>query len=100
VRAAAADGRPYPLPAFLLPRGSRVAFGRDAKTLLVLRVEADRMTLQQVDLRTGVQRALRELPADFDTRYFDVAPGGEEIILDRVEDNSDVALIDRASEGV
>lgn len=100
VRAAAADGRPYPLPALLLPRGSRVAFGRDAKTLLVLRVEANHMTLLQVDLGTGVPRALRELPPDFDTRYFDVTPGGEEIILDRVEDNSDVALIDRASEGV
>jgi len=29
-------------------------------------------------------------------RDFDVTPDGGEIVLDRVEDNSDVALIERA----
>ena len=96
VRAAAADGRPYPMAALMLPRGSRVAFARDPQTLLVLRVDSNQMTLAQVDLQSGLQRTLYELPSDFIVRDFDVTPDGQEIVLDRVEDNSDVALIERA----
>jgi hypothetical protein len=36
LRAAGADGRPYPLPSLMLTRGARVAFFRDAHTLLIL----------------------------------------------------------------
>jgi Tol biopolymer transport system component len=96
VRAAAADGRPYAVPALMLPRGSRVAFARDPQTLYVLRVDPRQATLLQVDLHTGTQRTIYQLPGDFIARDFDIAPNGREIILDRVEDNSDVALIERA----
>lgn len=96
VRAAAADGRPYPMAPLMLPRGSRVAFAHDPQTLLVLRVDPNQMTLVQVDVHTGLQRTAFELPSDFVVRDFDVTPDGQEIVLDRVEDNSDVALIERA----
>jgi WD40 repeat protein len=95
VRAAAADGRPYPIAALMLPRGSRIAFTRDPQTLFVLRVDPGHMTLLQVDLPTGRQRTLYELPGTFIARDFDVAPDGREIVLDRVEGTSDVALIER-----
>ena len=96
VRAAAADGRPYAMPALILPRGSRVAFARDPQKLFVLRVDPSQATLVQVDLLSGLQRTIYQLPSDFIARDFDIAPNGREIILDRVEDNSDVALIERA----
>jgi len=96
VRAAAADCRPYPVPALMLPRGSRIAFARDPQTLFVLRVDSSQMTLLRVDLLTGVQRTIYQLPSDFIARDFDIAPNGQEVILARVEDNSDVALIERA----
>ena len=96
VRAAAADGRPFAMPALMLPRGSRVAFAHDPQTLFVLRVDASQATLLQVDLRTGTQRTIYQLPGDFIARDFDIAPNGREVILDRVEDSSDVALIERA----
>lgn len=96
VRAAAADGRPYPTAALMLPRGSHVAFAHDPHTLLVLRTDPGHMTLLQIDLPTGVQRLLYELPGDFIAHDFDVSTDGREIVLDRVEDNSDVALIERS----
>ena len=95
VRAAAADGRAYPLPSLMLPRGSRVAFARDPQQIVVLRVEPGHMTLVQVDLASGAARVLRELPPGFVARDFDISPAGTQVVLDRVEENADVALIER-----
>jgi Tol biopolymer transport system component len=95
VRAAAADGRPYPMAALILPRGSRVAFANDPQTLLVLRVDPSHMTFLQVDLRTGLQHTLYELPGGFVARDFDITSDGREIIIDRLEESADVALIER-----
>jgi Tol biopolymer transport system component len=95
VRAAASDGRPYAIAPLMLPRGSRVAFTHDPETILVLRVDPGHMSLLQVQLHSGLQRALYQLPGDFIARNFDITPDGQEILLDRVEDNSDVALIER-----
>lgn len=95
VRAAAADGRAYPLPSLMLPRGSRVAFARDPQQIVVLRVEPGHMTLVQVDLATGAPRILSELPPGFVARDFDISAAGTQVVLDRVEENSDVALVER-----
>jgi hypothetical protein len=53
------------------------------------------MTLVQVDLATGVPRILSELPPGFVARDFDISAAGTQVVLDRVEENSDVALIER-----
>jgi Tol biopolymer transport system component len=96
LRAAAADGRPYPLPSVMLTRGARrVVFFRDAQTLLVLGGEIVHKNFSLLDLRTGTQRIVAELPADFVTRDFDIAADGSEIVFDRVQVNSDLALIER-----
>ena len=97
LRAAAADGRPYPLPSVILTRGARrVVFFRDAQTLLVLGGEIVHKNFSLLDLRTGIQRTIAELPADFDIRDFDISADGSEIVFDRVQVNSDLALIERA----
>jgi hypothetical protein len=95
LRAAAADGRPYAIASLMLARGSRIAFSGDPQTLVILRAEPGHMIFSAVNLRTGTQRVLAELPPNFVARDFDISPTGTEIIFDRVEDNPDVALIER-----
>jgi Tol biopolymer transport system component len=95
LRAAAPDGRPFPLPSLILARGSRVAFLGDAKTLVILRGEPGHQTFSAADLTSGAQRLLTELPANFVARDFDISPSGNEIVFDRIEEHPDVALIER-----
>jgi hypothetical protein len=96
LRAAAADGRPYPLPSVMLTRGARrVVFFRDSQTLVVLGGEIVHKNLSLLDLQTGARRTLAELPTDFDIRDFDVSATGSEIVFDRVQVNTDLALIER-----
>jgi WD40 repeat protein len=97
LRAAAADGRPYPLPSVMLTRGARrVAFFHDQHTLVILSGDISHKNFSVLDLRTGVQRILAELPSDFVIGDFDISVAGSEIVFDRVQLNSDLALIERA----
>jgi hypothetical protein len=97
LRAAAADGRPYPLPSVSLTRGARrLAFFRDRQSLVILGGEIGHKNFWVLDLRTGAQRILAELPADFVVRDFDISAAGSEIVFDRVQATSDLALIERA----
>ncbi|HVO23939.1 MAG TPA: DNA-binding protein [Candidatus Margulisiibacteriota bacterium] len=97
LRAVAPDGRPFPLPGLLLARGSRVAFLGDPQTLIILRGQPGHLTFLASDIRSGAQRILIELPANFVARDFDVSASGNEIVFDRIEENPDVALIERGS---
>jgi len=97
LRAAAADGRPYALPTVMLTRGARrVAFLRDSRTLIVLGGDIDHKDILSLDLRTGDQRVLADLPRDFAIHDFDVSTTGAEIVFDRVEASSELELIERA----
>lgn len=99
LRAADRDGRPYPLPPVMLLRGTqRVVFGPEAGTILVLRGEFARKDFWLIDLRTGAERRLTRLAPDFDIRDFDLSADKSQILFDRVEETSTVALIDRAAE--
>jgi Tol biopolymer transport system component len=94
--AAAADGRPYPLPSVMLTRGARrVAFFHDPQALVILGGEIVHKNLVLLDLQTGAQRILAELPSDFEIRDFDISADGSEIVFERVQANSDLALIER-----
>jgi Tol biopolymer transport system component len=95
LRAAAADGRPYPIPSMMLTRGARrVEFFRDSDTLAILTGEIGHKNLSLFDLRTGAQRRLASLPADFAIRDFDISADGAEVVFDRTQTNSDLALIE------
>jgi Tol biopolymer transport system component len=97
LRAAAADGRPYPLPSVMLTRGARrVAFFHGPQTLVILGGEIGHKNFSLLDLGTGAQRVLADLPADFVIRDFDISADGSEIVFDRVQVSSDLALIERA----
>jgi Tol biopolymer transport system component len=98
LRAAEPDGRPYPLPPIMLPRGGRrVVFGPEPGTLVALRGDFAHKDFWLIDLKTGAERRLTQLTSDFDIRDFDLSADKSEILFDRVEESSTVALIDRTS---
>ena len=95
VKASTADGRPHPLPSVTLTRGARrLRFLDGGRALLMMRGDIRHKDLWVVDLATGKERQLTHLPADFNIRDFDVSADGREILLERVQDHSDIVLID------
>jgi hypothetical protein len=96
VRAATADGRPYAIPSLILTRGARrLVILADSAALIVLRGDIGHKDLWAVDLQGHGERQLTTLPPDFTVNDFDISADGSELILDKVEDNSDMALIER-----
>jgi len=61
---------------------------------LLLRGEIQHKDLWLIDLETGAQRQLTNLTPDFDIRDFDISPDGREVVLERVQERSDVVLLD------
>ncbi len=95
VKAVTAEAAPYPLPAMTLTRGTRhLAFLPGGRALLLLRGEIQHKDLWLIDLETGVERQLTNLTPEFDIRDFDVSPDGREVVLERVQERSNVALLD------
>jgi len=97
VRAARPDGSAHPLPALTLTRGARhLAFLPEQRSLLVLRGGIRHKNLWLVDLATGAERQVTDLAPDFDLRDFDVSPDGRELVLEQVQEHSDIVLIELA----
>jgi Tol biopolymer transport system component len=97
LRAAAPDGRPYPIPGVILTRGARrVAFYPAAQSLVILDGEIGHKNFWLLNLATGAKQLITQLPADFEVRDFDVSVANSEIVFDRIEASSEMALIDRS----
>jgi Tol biopolymer transport system component/DNA-binding winged helix-turn-helix (wHTH) protein len=98
LRAVAGNGKSYGgLFTPVLTRGARrVVFWRDSQAIVVLRGEIGHKNFWLIELKTGAERQLTELPPEFDVREFDVSADGSQIIFDRVEENSEIALIERS----
>jgi hypothetical protein len=98
VKAAAPDGLAYSLPRLTtLTRGARhLKFVSGGRGLAFLRGGIGHKDLWLVDPETGAERQLTNLPADFDIRDFDISPDGREAILERVQERSDILLLDLA----
>jgi Tol biopolymer transport system component len=95
VKAVKADASPYKLPALTLTRGARhVAFMPGGRSLVVLRGEIGHKNLWQVDLNTGSEHQLTNLAPDFNVRDFDISPDGREIVLEQVNEQSDIVLVE------
>jgi Tol biopolymer transport system component len=95
LRASAPDGRPYGMPGLILTIGARrIAFSRNSGSLVVLRGGIDRKDFWRLDPQTGAARQLTDLPASFVIGDFDVSPDGTEIIFERVQESSSIALIE------
>jgi Tol biopolymer transport system component len=97
VKAVTAAAKPYPIPSLTLTRGARrLRFFQGRRALVVMRGEIQHKNLWLIDLETGAERQLTDLAPDFNVRDFDVSPDGREIVLERVQEHSDVVLIDLA----
>ena len=95
VKAATADAAARPLPALTLTRGARhLAFLPGGRALVFLRGEIQHKNLWFLDLDTGAERQLTNLTPDFDIRDFDISPDGRDVVLERVQERSDVVLLD------
>jgi Tol biopolymer transport system component len=97
VKAVSADATAHPLPALTLTRGARhLAFVPEGRrrALVLLRGEIQHKNLWLIDLETGAERQLTNLSPDFDIRDFDISPDGREAVLERVQERSDVVLLD------
>ena len=95
LKAATAEASPRSLPALTLTRGARhFIFLPQGHSLVFLRGEIQHKDLWLVDLDTGTERQLTNLPTDFDVRDFDLSPDGREVVLERVQERSDLVLLD------
>ena len=95
VKAVSANATPHPLPALTLTRGARhVAFLPEGHALVFLRGDIQHKDLWLVDLETGEERRLTQLPPDFDIRDFDISPNGREVVLERVQEHSNIVMLD------
>jgi Tol biopolymer transport system component len=95
VKAVTAEATPHPLPTLTLTRGARhMAFLPGGHAIVALRGQIQHKDLWLIDLDTGAMRQLTNLPPEFDVQDFDVSPDGHEVVLERVQERSDVVLLD------
>jgi Tol biopolymer transport system component len=106
VKAVTAAGEPYPIRELTLSRSGalgvtrvgarRMRFLPGGSELVVLRGDIERKNLWAVDLATGTWRQLTTFGRDMVISDFDVSPDGREIVFERVEESSDVWVMDVA----
>jgi len=95
VKAVTAQAAAHPLPTLTLTRGARrLILLSGGRALVFLRGEIEHKNLWLIDLQTGAERQLTSLTSDFDIRDFDISPDGREVVLERLQERSDVVLLD------
>ena len=62
--------------------------------MVLLKGEIEHKNLWLVDLETGGERQLTNFSPDFDIRDFDISRDGREVVLERVQEPSNVVLLD------
>jgi Tol biopolymer transport system component len=96
VKAATTEGTAHPLPALNLTRGARhVVFLPGRRALVHMRGGMQDKDLWLIDLETGTEQQLTSFTPDFSISDFDVSPDGRQLVLERVQEDSDVLLLDR-----
>ncbi|MGA8086306.1 MAG: hypothetical protein WCA10_03310 [Terracidiphilus sp.] len=96
LEAVTAQSAAHPLPTITLTRGARrMVIMPEGHAIVVMQGMIQHKNLWLIDLNTGSARQLTELPPEFDIGDFDVSPDGREVVLERVEERSDLVLMDR-----
>jgi Tol biopolymer transport system component len=96
VKAVTAWAAVVPLHALNLTRGARhLAFLPGGRGLVFLKGDIRHKDLWLIDMETGAERQLTNLPPDFDIRDFDISLDGREVVLERVQEHSEVVVVDR-----
>ena len=95
VKAVTAQAAPHPLPALTLTRGARhIVFLTGGRALVFLRGGIEHKDLWIIDLATGAERQLTHLTPEFNIRDFDISADGHDVVLERVQERSNVVLLD------
>jgi Tol biopolymer transport system component len=95
VKAVTAEAAAHPVPSLTLTRGARhLAFLPGGRALVFLRGEIQHKNLWLIDLETGAERQLTNFTPDFEIRDFDISPDGREVVLERMQEHSDVVLME------
>ncbi len=95
LRAVLPDGTPVDLPKIEVRNGGeRYRFLKEGKSLIYMQGEAGPQDFWSLDLPTRKTRRLTHLNNRAAMRTFDITPDGKEIVFDRLQENSDVVLID------
>jgi Tol biopolymer transport system component len=95
VKAVTGEALAHTLPTLTLTRGARhLTFLPGGRALVFLRGEIQHKNLWLLDLETGAERQLTNVAPDFNIRDFDISPDGREVVLERMQEHSDVTLLD------
>jgi Tol biopolymer transport system component len=95
IKAVDVDGSVRALPKLTLTRGARhIAFMPGRRALVVARGDIRHKDLWLIDLETGAEHQLTTLAPDFEMRDFDISPDGRELVLEQVQEHSDIVLLE------
>jgi Tol biopolymer transport system component len=95
LKAATTEGTQHQLPTLTMTRGARrVVFLPGGHTLVLLRGEIQHKNLWLIDLETGAERQLTHLAPEFDIQDFDLSPDGREVVIERVQERSNLVVLD------
>jgi Tol biopolymer transport system component len=89
------DGTGVPMPPLRVREGG-YRFLRDGSGLIFLPMIRS-LDFWRIDLATGNQRQMTHLGDHGRLHTFDVTPDGKQIVFDRLQENSDIVLIDRSN---
>ena len=95
LKAVTTENTQHLLPTLTMTRGARrVAFLPGGRALLLLRGEIQHKNLWLIDLETGAERQLTHLAPEFDIQDFDISPDGRDVVIERVQERSNLVLLD------
>ena len=94
MKAVEADGAFHALPKLTLTRGARHLALLPGPRLVVLRGEIRHKNLWLIDLRSGEERQLTDFAPDVAVRDFDISADGREVVVEQVQEHSDIVLLE------
>lgn len=95
LKAADTRGQSLKIPDLTLTRGGRrVVFLKGTRSLVFLRGDMRHKNLWSIDLDTGAERQLTDFAPGFDVKDFDVTPDGREVVVEQLQEHSNIVLLE------